>query len=177
MDDVPFARLPSSQRVFERVVDLVAQVIRQAVAQGQPHLLLDVREAAFDAPTLVDRLHMARQWAEAADGRLRIAVVARPEFIDPERFGVVAAGNFGLAGQVFEQEEEAIAWLRAERTAELARVPRPQAHDARDCRDAIAQGKSFPRVGSIPPASHAAIFSAANVPVNALLSSRLHPGR
>jgi len=124
--DVPVARLASLPMGFDLAVDLFTEAIRGAVADGEPHLLLDVRNASFAPPTLVERLRMVRQWAEAADGRLRIAMLARPEFIDPERFGVVAAGNFGLAGQVFDREEDAVAWLRAERAAELQR--RPSSH-------------------------------------------------
>jgi hypothetical protein len=125
MDDVPVARLLSTQRVFDRAVERVAELIRETVAKGQPHLLLDVRDAAFQSPSVVDRMRMVRLWADAADGRLRMVVVARPEFIDPERFGVVAAANFGLTVQVFEREEDAFAWLRAERAAELERRGRP----------------------------------------------------
>lgn len=121
VDDVPVARLAHTHRVFDRTVDLVTGVIRRIVADGHPHLLLDAVAVTFDAPAMVDRLRMVRQWAEAADGRLRIAMVVRSTFIDPERFGVVAAGNYGLAAQVFEHETEAIAWLLAERAAELRR--------------------------------------------------------
>jgi hypothetical protein len=35
---------------------------------------------------------------------------------------VVAASNFGLASQVFEQESDALAWLRAEREADRRRA-------------------------------------------------------
>jgi hypothetical protein len=125
MDDVPVARLLSTQRVFDRAVERVAEFIRETVAKGHPHLLLDVRDAAFRSPSVVDRMRMARLWADAADSRLRIVVVARPEFIDPERFGVVVAANFGLTVQVFECQEDAIAWLRAECAAELERRGRP----------------------------------------------------
>jgi hypothetical protein len=65
---------------------------------------------------------MARSWAEAADGRLRVAMLVRPEFIDPERFAVVAASNFGLTSQVFDQESDALAWLRAELEADRRRA-------------------------------------------------------
>ena len=65
---------------------------------------MDVRDAAFEPPTLAQRMAMVRRWAEVADGRLRIAMVAPARFVDPERFGVVAAGNFGLSGQVFLHE-------------------------------------------------------------------------
>jgi hypothetical protein len=119
VDGVPVARLTHAHTVFDRAVEQLAAVIRQAVADGHPQLLLDVVEIGFEAPTLADRLRMVRLWAEAADGRLRIAMVARPEFIDAERFGVVAAGKFGLAGQVFASRDEALAWLREEREAEL----------------------------------------------------------
>ena len=116
VDGVPVARLDAVTG-FERAVELVAGVIRKAVVQGQPHLLLDARVAPFGPPSLVERHRMARSWADAADGRLRLAVVVRPDCIDPEHFGVVAAGNFGLAAQVFEVEAEAIAWLRAQLAA------------------------------------------------------------
>ena len=121
VDGVPVVRLMATQRLLDQAIDAATVVIRRMAAEGQPHLLLDARDASFDAPSLVDRLRMVRQWAEAAGGRVRIAVVAPPEFIDPERFGVVAAGKFGLAGQVFDGEAEAVAWLHEERPAELRR--------------------------------------------------------
>lgn len=119
VDGVPVVRLRATQRSLDRAIATATAVIRKMVAEGQPHLVLDARAASFEAPSLVDRLQMVRQWAEAAGGRVRIAVVAPPWFIDPDRFGVVAAGKFGLAGQVFECEAEAIAWLHEERAAEL----------------------------------------------------------
>ena len=121
IDDVPVARLVATHHMFEQAVALFTSVIRRTVAEGRPHLLLDVVDAGFAPPGMLERLAMVREWAQAADGRLRIAMVARPEYIDPERFGIVAAGNFGLAGQVFEREADAIAWLHEERAAELRR--------------------------------------------------------
>ncbi|HSD18113.1 MAG TPA: hypothetical protein VLC71_12750 [Thermomonas sp.] len=118
---VPVVRLVATQRVFDDAIAMIAVVVRRMLAEGQPHLLVDARQAGFASPSLVDRLRMVRQWADAAGGRVRIVVVARPEFIDPERFGVVAAGKFGLSAQVFEQEADAIAWLHEERLADLDR--------------------------------------------------------
>lgn len=63
MDDVPVARLQSTERVFDRAVESIARLIRETVVKGQPHLLLDVRDAAFDSPSVVDRMRMVRQWA------------------------------------------------------------------------------------------------------------------
>lgn len=121
VDGVPVTRLLQRHAVFEDAVDLVTGVLRRARAEGFPHLVIDVRDAAFPPPTLAQRLDMVRQWAEAADGRLRVAMVAPPHFVDAERFGVVAAGNFGLAGQVFLETRDALAWLHDERAAELRR--------------------------------------------------------
>jgi hypothetical protein len=42
---------------------------------------------------------------------LRLAVVARPEMIDPHQFGVTVAANRGLVSNIFTAEAEAIAWL------------------------------------------------------------------
>lgn len=132
VDGIPVVRLDATLPLFAQAVDRVADVVLRMVAEGQPQLLVDVGEVAFEAPSLVDRLCMVRRWAEAGGGRLRIAMVARPEFIDPDRFGVVAAANFGLAGQVFEREADALAWLRAEREADLRRDAFPPAADAGD---------------------------------------------
>ena len=61
MDDVPVARLQSTERVFDRAVESIARLIRETVVKGLPHLLLDVRDAAFDSPSVVDRMRMVRQ--------------------------------------------------------------------------------------------------------------------
>lgn len=115
--DIPVARLGPTHRI-RRVTALVSDVIRRTVAHGHPHLLLDAVDVRFGLPGVATRLSMVREWADAADGRLRVAVVLRRDCIDPDRFGVVAAGNFGLPGQVFDREADAIAWLRAELEAD-----------------------------------------------------------
>ncbi|HSR65649.1 MAG TPA: hypothetical protein VLM17_08640 [Xanthomonadaceae bacterium] len=116
VDGVPVVRLDAVTG-FERAVALVADAIASAVAQRLPHLLLDASRASFESPGIFARHRLARRWAEAADGQLRLAVVVRRDCIDPDHFGVIAAGNFGLAGEVFEDESEAIAWLRAQEDA------------------------------------------------------------
>jgi len=123
--DVAVVRLTPAHTVFDHAVDLVAECIRDLVAEGTRHLLIDARQPAFPSPSLVERLRMVRQWAGAADGRVRIAMLAPAAYIDPERFGVVAAGNFGLAAQVFVHEDDALAWLHEEHAAEVRRTTSP----------------------------------------------------
>ncbi len=53
-----------------------------------------------------------RQWAGAAGGAVQIAVVAKSEVIDPQKFGGVAA-KFGASTNALAAEADAIAWLRA----------------------------------------------------------------
>lgn len=65
----------------------------------------------FEPPEIGIRHFLAREWATASDGRVLIAVVARPEMIDPERFGVTVAANFGVTTRVFDNEADALAWL------------------------------------------------------------------
>lgn len=124
-EDIPVVRLAGCNVSFGAAVAIVGGAIRRLVMQGSPHLLVDAHQVAFEPPSLVDRLDMVRQWADAAEGRLRIAMWTRPEFIDPERFGIVAAGKFGLAAQVFEHQDCAIAWLREEQAADVRRVAPP----------------------------------------------------
>jgi hypothetical protein len=52
-------------------------------------------------------------WADEASGGVRLAMVARAEMIDPEKFGVTVAANRGLVSNIFTTELEARAWLDA----------------------------------------------------------------
>ena len=110
--DIAIARLGGAPG-FRESVQLVTKTIVEAREQGVAKLLIDITGlTAFDPPSLSARHSMVRDWAEAAQGRVRGAMVARPEFIDPHKFGVVAARNFGLHADVFETEAEAMEWLR-----------------------------------------------------------------
>ena len=122
IDDIPVVRLGPAHGL-ERTVELVVAAIRETLALGLPHLLVDAAAVLFAPPSLSARHRIARQWADAANGRLRLAVIVRPDCIDPEHFGVVAAANFGLAAQVFEQQADALAWLHAEHAADVRADP------------------------------------------------------
>ncbi|MFT3806532.1 STAS/SEC14 domain-containing protein [Arenimonas sp.] len=112
-DDIAVFRLSGDFR-FGQVVDRVAEAVERAAASGQTRLLIDITDATgFAPPSLADRHAMVRRLAEAARGFVRGAMVVRPAFIDPQKFGVVAAANFGLVSNVFQREDEAMAWLRS----------------------------------------------------------------
>jgi uncharacterized protein (DUF2384 family) len=43
-----------------------------------------------------------------------VAVVCRPEYIDPQKFGIKVATSLGMVADVFESEGEAADWLRGQ---------------------------------------------------------------
>ena len=80
--------------------------------QGIPILLVDVTKVTgFAQPTLIERYWFVQEWAEEANGAVRIAMVARLAYIDPQEFGVTAALNAGLTGNIFASDSEALAGL------------------------------------------------------------------
>ena len=97
---------------FENAVSMVTQAILLANARDADDLLVNVFALnGFDPPSLAERFAMASEWAAAADRRLRFAMVAPPELIDPHKFGVTVARNRGLDVDVFTSEGDALAWL------------------------------------------------------------------
>ena len=67
----------------------------------------------FPTPDTFERFLMAVEWAEEAKAGLRLALVARPELIHPQKFGVLVAANRGLVSNIFATEAGARAWLSA----------------------------------------------------------------
>jgi hypothetical protein len=101
-------------------VDLVAAGI--AYAAGQPgvrRMLVDLRElVGFRPPSIVERYDMMIAWTRAEAGRgIKLAMIARPEMLDPHKFDVLVAANRGLIGDAFTDEESALAWLERWRVA------------------------------------------------------------
>lgn len=99
---------------LEQAIELVAIGIENAQKLGLIDLLVDVHGlSGFEVPSTFGRYAFAVRWAEAGGGVVRIAFVARPEFIDHERIGMIMAKNRGLDSEVFVAEADAIKWLDA----------------------------------------------------------------
>ena len=58
---------------------------------------------------------MVEEWAQAAKGMVVAAIVAHPEYIHPEKWGVKVAADFGLTVDVFTSEIDALKWLSSYR--------------------------------------------------------------
>lgn len=111
LDGFAVCRIAGEFRPTQAVQEIVGCIAR-ARAEGHGKLLLDVRQMrGFDPPSASMRIEMVRQWAEAAGGAVRIAMIARRSLIDDQKLGVVAGRNFGLNANIFESDADARFWL------------------------------------------------------------------
>lgn len=102
----------SGEQVLEDSVRQIADAIVHTKELGLDKLLVDVTTIAGVAPPGVATRHwFMGEWARAGRGSVRVAMVTRPEFIEPDRFGVIAGMNAGFVSNVFETEQQALDWL------------------------------------------------------------------
>jgi hypothetical protein len=110
LGDIAIFRLVESAS-FDRTVRQVVSVIESARSQHLDKLMIvGSARSRYASPSIPSRHQAVRKGAAAASG-MQIAVVTRSEIIDPQRFGVVAATNFGANVNVFVSEDEALAWF------------------------------------------------------------------
>lgn len=101
----------------EMSLSQAAQMVTAAIAYARERqlrnlLVVSTGLTGFEPPNVVDRYFFVKEWARAADRFVRVAMVARPEMIDPQKFGVTVASNNAMIADVFESEEAALAWLK-----------------------------------------------------------------
>ena len=99
---------------FREAATLVRAAIAVARSKEAEELLVDTTAlTGFSSPDTFERYLAVVEWAEEARGGVRLAMVARAEMIDPQRFGVTVAANRSLVSNIFTTEREARAWLDA----------------------------------------------------------------
>lgn len=75
-------------------------------------LLIDATGLQFpEPPGQLDRFDLGTALAQAGQSAVKVAIVARPEMLDPQRLGAVVARNRGMLAQSFDNYEVALAWL------------------------------------------------------------------
>jgi hypothetical protein len=90
----------------------VIEAIAFSREQGMRNLLIDTtRWTGHESPDAVERVQFAQAFAVASHSAVKLAMVLRPEMMDPDKIEVTAAKNRGLVGNVFVSEKEALAWL------------------------------------------------------------------
>jgi hypothetical protein len=97
---------------LEEAAGKVIEVITYAREQRMRKLLIDTTKwTGHDSPGTLDRYQWAVAFSQAARAEVKVAMVVRPELMDPEKFEVTVATNRWLVGDVFDSEKEALAWL------------------------------------------------------------------
>ena len=105
---------PTGQVSLEQATELVTSAITFACEhQIRKLLVVTTGLTGFEPPNIVTRYFFHRDWAYAAQGKVCIALVARPEIFDFEKIGVIIAETAGLQNNAFTSEEEALAWLKS----------------------------------------------------------------
>ncbi|MBS1790649.1 MAG: hypothetical protein JST85_23225 [Acidobacteria bacterium] len=103
---------PVGSVMLKEAIDLVSAALAYAREQGISELLVNISAlTGFAPPSLAERYFLIEEWATVAGGKVRLAMVARAEIIDPEKIGVLVALNRGLISNIFETEDEALTWL------------------------------------------------------------------
>jgi hypothetical protein len=105
---------PVGQVSFEQAVEILAEGICTARDLGLADLIANSTGlTGFTPPSVFARHAMAVKWAQSAGPSMRVALIARPELIDPQKIGALMFQNRGGNGDVFANEADALAWLDA----------------------------------------------------------------
>jgi hypothetical protein len=115
---------PVGNVTFERAVMMVSESLALTRSLGLADILVNSTGlTGFPAPSIFSRHAFAVKWAEIMGGSgIRVAVVARPEIIDPDKIGMLMAQNRGVSADVFTTELAALAWLDSH-TGKSATIP------------------------------------------------------
>ena len=103
---------PCGQCSLVEAVDMIGSAIAHCRRERLAKLLVNATGlVGVRIPSLVDRFLMAEDWAQEAKSMVAVALVVHPEYIHPEKFGVVVAARFGLTLEVDASELNALEWL------------------------------------------------------------------
>ena len=103
---------PRGECSLVEAVDRIGSAVEYCRSRQVPKLLFNATGlTGISIPTLVDRFLMVEEWARVAEGKVAVVLVVHPEYIHPEKFGVVVAAHLGLTCNVFRSELEAFEWL------------------------------------------------------------------
>ena len=103
---------PGGKVTFAQVIELCSGAVSLARAHDINCLLVDTTQlTGFGPPTTLERFEFAERCATAAEGKVKVAFLARPENIDPNGFGLAVARNRGFWAEMFDRESEAERWL------------------------------------------------------------------
>jgi hypothetical protein len=104
---------PAGEYTLVAAVDAIDRAIHDCRAQSGDRLLINTTAmTGVPIPNLIDRFLMAEEWAGTADGEVVVVLVVSPEYIHPQKFGMVVARHLGMTADVYDDEAAALAWLK-----------------------------------------------------------------
>jgi hypothetical protein len=107
---------PTGQVSIVQAVELVTEAIDFARSLNIQKLLVNITNlTGFEPPDVAMRYFIIHEWARVAGRGVRIALVARSEMIDYQKFGTTVAANAGFVADSFVTEEDALIWLESEK--------------------------------------------------------------
>src|SRR6478672_8921289 len=93
-------------------VELVKRAIAYCREREISKLLFDGRGlVGLPIPSLIDRFLMVEEWALEGRRMVMVVLVVDSRFIDPQKFGVKVATEFGLTADIYDSETAAFHWL------------------------------------------------------------------
>jgi hypothetical protein len=88
---------PVGQVSLGEAVELVASAITFARAQQIRKLLVvTLGLTGYAPPAISARYLLMKKWSAAGGASVQVAIVTKPEMVDPQKFGVTVAANHGL---------------------------------------------------------------------------------
>ena len=103
---------PEGNVSFQEALDLLSRAVIYCRENGIRRLLVDTTKlTGFGPLETAERFAIGERLASDARAAVKVALVARPEVLDPSRFGMTVARNRGLFASSFSSESEAWTWL------------------------------------------------------------------
>ncbi|HZF15002.1 MAG TPA: hypothetical protein VE046_03570 [Steroidobacteraceae bacterium] len=102
---------PTGAVALEEATRIMVEAITQCRDQQVRRLLVDSRQLSIGTINQVDRYYFVDQWARAASGVVKVAMLVRATDLDPQQFARTVGANRGFSISAFAAEADAIAWL------------------------------------------------------------------
>ncbi len=103
---------PERNVSFHEAGELLSQAVVYCRENAIRRLLIDTTKLTGFGPIgTAERFAIGERLARAAMAAVKIAMVVRPELLDPAQFGITVARNRGLFSKAFTDESEAWKWL------------------------------------------------------------------
>ena len=117
---------PVGEMTYEEALGKVVEAVRMARELGLSDMVVNTTGlTGFGSLDVFARYTLGKKLVESAGAVLRLAMVVRPELIDPQKIGLIVYQNRGGSGEIFTSEVEALAWLDASLGTGLRTQPAP----------------------------------------------------